>query len=205
MSIHLASLAHYSVSGSSSQGDLCQISKTCFQQVEAKAHKQGLVSLLKDATFLVLCLGLPISSLGMFSPFFYATSYAKSLGHSSFAFYLVSIVNGASLFGRIPPGILADRHGHFNLCGLAALLSGVTALCWTAAKSSGGLVVWCLAYGLTSGVRKPLPSRQCQDFNFANTNRQAIMSLQSACAGQLAPHKLQGTAAGFLMGSIALT
>ncbi|PQK16323.1 hypothetical protein BB8028_0006g06430 [Beauveria bassiana] len=154
-------------------------------KMEAKAHKQGLIALLKNANFLLLCSGLAISYLGMFSPFFYATSYARSLGHStSFAFYLVSIVNGASLFGRILPGILADRYGHFNLCGAAALLSGAIVLCWTAAKSSGGLVVWCLAYGLTSG---------------------AIMSLQSACAAQLAPHELQGTAVGFLMGSVALT
>ncbi|KAF1733213.1 Riboflavin transporter MCH5 [Beauveria bassiana] len=111
-------------------------------QVKAKAHKQGLVALLKNTNFLLLCLGLAISYLGMFSPFFYATSYARSLGHStSFAFYLVSIVNGASLFGRILPGILADRYGHFNLCGGAALLSGAITLCWTAAKSTVGLVV----------------------------------------------------------------
>ncbi|GKZ25846.1 hypothetical protein AbraIFM66951_002847 [Aspergillus brasiliensis] len=110
-------------------------------QEHSNAHKQGLVSLLKNTTFLVLCSGLSISYLGMFSPFFYATSYAQSLGHpTSFAFYLVSIINAASLFGRVLPGILADHYGHFNLCGTAALLSGVTALCWTAAKSTGGLV-----------------------------------------------------------------
>lgn len=176
-------------------------------QGEVKAHKRGLVSLLKDTTFLVLCSGLSISYLGMFSPFFYATSYARSLGHStSFAFYLVSIVNAASLFGRILPGILADRYGHFNLCGTAALLSGAIALCWTAAKSSAGLVVWCLAYGLTSGVRIPSPLNQnYKAVNFANPNSQAIMSLQSACAAHLAPHELHGTAVGFLMGSVALT
>lgn len=31
------------------------------------------------------------------------------------------------------------------------------------------------------------------------------MSLQSACAAQLAPHELHGTAVGLLMGSVALT
>ncbi|PLN77658.1 major facilitator superfamily domain-containing protein [Aspergillus taichungensis] len=154
-------------------------------QEQASTQKQGPVSLLKNTTFIVLCLGLAISYLGMFSPFFYATSYAQSLGHStSFAFYLVSIINAASLVGRILPGVLADRYGHFNLCGSAALLSGVTAFCWTAATSAGGLVVWCLAYGFTSG---------------------AIMSLQSACAAHLASHELHGTAVGFLMGSVALT
>ncbi len=144
-------------------------------QQGTKTHKQGLVSLLKDTTFLVLCSGLAISYLGMFSPFFYATSYAQSLGHStSFAFYLVSIVNAASLFGRVLPGILADRLGHFNICGTAALLSGATALCWTAAKSSGALVVWCLAYGLTSGVRIVPSPLIPQSFEFANHIRRLL-------------------------------
>lgn len=111
------------------------------------------IFLLKNETFLLLCAGLALSYLGMFSPFFYVTSYAENLGHPvSFAFYLVSIVNAASIFGRILPGFLADRFGHFELCGLASLFSGITALCWTAAKSTGALVVWSLAYGFTSGV-----------------------------------------------------
>ena len=140
-------------------------------QEEANTHKQGLVSLLKNTTFMVLCLGLSISYLGMFSPFFYATSYARSLGYStSFAFYLVSIINAASLFGRILPGILADRYGHFNLCGTAALLSGAIALCWTAATRTGGLVVWCLAYGLTSGVCIPSKRKNNRASSFANSH-----------------------------------
>lgn len=120
---------------------------------EKGVQKKDVISLLKNTTFLLLCAGLAICYLGMFSPFFYVTSYAQSLGHStSFAFYLVSIVNAASLFGRILPGLLADRYGHFKICGLAAMLSGITALCWTAATSAAGLVMWSLAYGLTSGV-----------------------------------------------------
>lgn len=123
---------------------------------EKGVQKEDVIALLKDTTFLLLCAGLAISYLGMFSPFFYVTSYAQSLGHpTSFAFYLVSIVNAASLFGRVLPGVLADRYGHFNLCGMAAMLSGITALCWTAATSIAGLVIWALAYGLTSGVRIP--------------------------------------------------
>ncbi|KAJ3479217.1 hypothetical protein NLG97_g8376 [Lecanicillium saksenae] len=154
-------------------------------RVATRTRPRVFASLLKNTPFLLLCSGLAISYLGMFSPFFYATSYAQSLGYStSLSFYLVSIVNGASLFGRILPGILADRYGHFNLCGMATVISGATALCWTAAKSTGELVVWCLAYGLASG---------------------AIMSLQGACSAQLAPQQLQGTAVGFLMGSVALT
>lgn len=117
-------------------------------------EKSGpIIGIIKNTTFLLLCGGLAICYLGMFGPFFYVTSYAESLGHSaSFSFYLISIINAASLFGRILPGMLADRYGHFNLCSLAALLSGIVAFCWTPVKSVAALVVWSLAYGFSSGV-----------------------------------------------------
>ncbi|KFX97535.1 hypothetical protein O988_04815 [Pseudogymnoascus sp. VKM F-3808] len=158
--------------------------QTLAQEIEVKRPKQDL-SIAKDPTFIILCAGLAISVLGMYSPMFYITTYARSLGHPiDISFYLVSILNGSSLFGRILPGLLADRYGHFNLCALAGLASGITSLCWTAAKSIPGLVVWCLVYGFTSG---------------------AILSLQASCAGSLATRETQGTALGFLMGALALT
>lgn len=122
------------------------------QEIEEKRPKQDL-SIAKDPTFIILCAGLAISVLGMYSPMFYITTYARSLGHPiDISFYLVSVINGSSLFGRILPGFLADRYGHFNLCALAGLASGITSLCWTAAKNIPELVVWCLVYGFTSGV-----------------------------------------------------
>jgi hypothetical protein len=48
----------------------------------------------------------------MFTPLFYLQQFAISLGISpDAAFYLLSIVNGASAFGRILPGFVADRVG----------------------------------------------------------------------------------------------
>ena len=130
-----------------------------------KAKKKTDLSLLKNRTFLTFCAGLGIFYLGMFSPFFYVTSYATSMGMStSFSFYLVSILNAASLVGRISAGWLADKYGHFNLCSLAALSSALVTFCWTAADTSGGLVVWCLAYGFASGVSAIILSyRACND------------------------------------------
>ncbi|KAL1955985.1 hypothetical protein VTO42DRAFT_7885 [Malbranchea cinnamomea] len=97
------------------------------QTSQEKAPKKKYdISITKNPTFLLLCGGLAISILGMFTPFFYVTSYAKSLGHSvSVSFYLVSIVNAASFFGRILPGMMADRFGHYNMCVLAASTSGI--------------------------------------------------------------------------------
>jgi predicted MFS family arabinose efflux permease len=49
---------------------------------------------------------------GMFTPLFYIQQFAISLGVSpSAAFYLLSVVNGSSAFGRILPGFVADRLG----------------------------------------------------------------------------------------------
>jgi MFS family permease len=119
---------------------------------ESKGHKTDL-SIAKSFTFQLMCAGLAIGSLGLLSPFFYVSSYATSLGTSaSISFYLVSVVNGASLFGRVLPGFLADRFGCFNLCSLAIFASAVTAFCWTKATNIAGLVVWSLAYGFASGV-----------------------------------------------------
>jgi MFS family permease len=111
------------------------------------------LSIIKKPAFIFCCAGMAIANLGMFSPLFYVSSYATSLNMStSFSFYLLSIVNGASFFGRILPGILADRYGCFNLLLSAALTSGVVAFCMTGATSTAGVAFWSVAYGFASGV-----------------------------------------------------
>ncbi|CRG88684.1 Riboflavin transporter MCH5 [Talaromyces islandicus] len=121
---------------------------------------------------------------GMFSPFFFITSYAVQHGfNSNLAFYTVSMVNGASLFGRILPGMVADRYGKFNLCIIMVVLSGIIALCWTKVTSVAGLVIFSLAYGFCSG---------------------GILSLQPACAAQVATPKTIGTAVGLILAAASL-
>jgi len=124
-------------------------------QFPAVAKPKADLSIIKNPAFVLCCAGMAITNLGMFSPFFYVSSYAASLNMStSFTFYFVSIVNGASFFGRILPGILADRYGCFNLLSSAALASGVVAFCWTGAINVAGVTVWALAYGFASGVSR---------------------------------------------------
>lgn len=133
---------------------------TSEDQPQQKKKKKPDLSILKNPTFLFLMVGYAIYSLAMFTPFFFVTSYAVSLGMgASFAFYLLSIMNAASLVGRISMGFLADVYGPFNLASIAALLSSVVCFCWTTAKGTGGIVVWSLAYGFTSGVSQA--NRKC--------------------------------------------
>ncbi|KAK8090485.1 MFS monocarboxylate transporter [Apiospora hydei] len=146
--------------------------------------KLGSRDFLKKPTYMLLCAGLALAYLGLFTPLFYISSYAIAQGQAeSTAFYLLSAVNASSFFGRVVPGHLADVAGHYNLLTIFTLLSGLIGFTWTKATSLAGLIVWGLAYGFTSG---------------------AVMSLQGACAGKIAPPQHQGLAVGFLMGCLSI-
>jgi MFS family permease len=123
------------------------------EQDDQSTAKSSDVSIIKNPTFLVLCAGLSIATFGLFNPLFYISTYAVSRGLSaSLSFYLVSILNGASLVGRVSTGILADKYGNFNLCFLTVACSGIIAMCWTKATTTAEIIVFALAYGYTSGV-----------------------------------------------------
>ncbi|WYZ45712.1 hypothetical protein EsH8_VIII_001028 [Colletotrichum jinshuiense] len=152
---------------------------------ELQPEKKTDFSILKNKAFMLVCGGLAIGYFGLFTPIFYVSAYGIHHGlSSSTAFYLISGLNGASFFGRVFPGLLADRYGHFNLCIIGMISAGIVGFCWTAATSLAGLVLWSLAYGFCSGT---------------------VMSLQSACVGKIADQRSQGMAVGFTMGAIAVT
>lgn len=174
------------------------------EKSDEKDKKKDL-SVLRKPPFILLCSGLFVVIFGFFVPFFYISTYAVSLGmSSSLAFYLVSIVNAASLFGRILPGIVADRWGRFNMLVVSAFTAGIVAFCWSAAMSVAGLVVWAAAYGFFSGVSKhprpPFSSLRTAD----DKDTQAILSLQIACATTLADADSAGAAVGIAMGATSL-
>ncbi|KAJ5871993.1 uncharacterized protein N7529_004346 [Penicillium soppii] len=148
-------------------------------------RKAQTLALVRQPALQLLCLAMFVIYFGMFAPFFYTTSYAVEKGFSTtLAFYTVSIVNGASFFGRILPGIVADKYGKFNCCILATFSAGVIALCWTKVTSVAGLILWSAAYGFASG---------------------GILSLQQACAAQVATSGTLGLAIGSVSGSTALS
>lgn len=124
------------------------------QAVKREEHKAAVKALFRQPSLQLTCLSVFILYFGMFAPHFYVTSYAVERGFSTtLAFYTVSIVNGASFFGRILPGFVADRFGKFNCYIIAVFTSGIIALCWTKVTTVAGLVIWSAAYGFTSGVR----------------------------------------------------
>ena len=111
------------------------------------------LTIAKDPNLLLTSASLFFIYLGLFSPFFYITSYTVSLGlGANMAFYMISIINAASLFGRILPGIGADHYGVFNTFILAAGTSAIVLFCWVKATSIAAIVVYSIAYGFSSGA-----------------------------------------------------
>jgi MFS family permease len=68
------------------------------------------------------------------------------------AFYLISMSNTASVFGRILPGILADRVGVFNVQILFTLVMAISVLAyWTPITTQAGIITFSIFYGFVSG------------------------------------------------------
>lgn len=128
---------------------------------------------------MLCCVGIALASFGYFTPSFFIPTYAVSQGLlESAAFYLLSAVNGASLLGRIWPGFMADRIGHFNIIVTSAFTSALVSFCWTAAKSLASLIVWNLAYGFVSG---------------------GILAMEVACPTLLVTEETHGAGVGIAM------
>jgi MFS family permease len=71
---------------------------------------------------------------------------------SNLQIYVVPILNGASLFGRIIPGALADKLGRFNMmCMMSLFTTIVVFTLWIPAKNNAVVLVFAAFYGFGSG------------------------------------------------------
>ena len=124
-----------------------------------------LPSAFKESEYLALIFAVWLGILGVFIPIFYLPSFAVYHGMSTeLAFYLTAILNAASFFGRVIPGILADKVGRLNMLAVMAICTGILGLCWMKATSNGPIIAFAALYGFFSG---------------------AIVSLMTACFAQI--------------------
>lgn len=80
--------------------------------------------------------------MGLFLPFFYLPSYAVSHGMSpQLASYIVAILNAASFFGRVIPGIMGDKWGRLNILFASGLSTAILIFCFTLMKTSATIIV----------------------------------------------------------------
>lgn len=112
-----------------------------------------LPSAFKELPFVTVTAAFFFLLLGMFTPIFFLPSYAISQGMSEkLAFYLISILNGASFPGRVLPGILADKFGRFNMLFCSGLSTAILIFCWQRIKSNAAIIVFAGIFGFCSGA-----------------------------------------------------
>ncbi|KAI8660704.1 MFS domain-containing protein [Fusarium keratoplasticum] len=107
----------------------------------------------KNTRYLLLISSLFFMFLGMFTPLFFIPTYAVTRGmEPALASYLLAITNAASTFGRIIPGVLADKYGRLNMYTLGGLSTGIVIFCLNETKSTPALIVYAIVFGFTSGT-----------------------------------------------------
>jgi len=107
----------------------------------------------KQPKFLAIVGSVFLIMLGLFLPFFYLPSLAVQHRMSSeLSSYLLAILNGASFFGRVIPGILGDRLGRYNALSAAGIGSGILILCLPDLDSNASIIAFAALYGFCSGA-----------------------------------------------------
>lgn len=116
-------------------------------------------SAFTDLSFILFVAACIIGYCGLYVTIFYISFYGESerILSKSMAFYIVPILNAASVFGRTVPNWLSDHFGPLNIMAPSAIIMGVLTFCFIAADSSAALIVLAVLYGFFSGVYLSLP------------------------------------------------
>ncbi|KAL8794102.1 MAG: hypothetical protein Q9195_003287 [Heterodermia aff. obscurata] len=113
---------------------------------------------LRDAPYAVFCVAFALMIATVYVPFFFIEDYGLALEiNSDFSFYLLSIMNAASLLGRLGSNWLADKYGGISVMLPCCFLSAITLFFFRFAHDLGGLVAVSIVYGCISGGMVSLP------------------------------------------------
>ena len=112
-----------------------------------------------EPAYVFFILGGLITFMGIYVPFFYIQYFAVAtdVTDDNLGFYLLAILNTASIAGRIVPNFIADKTGPFNMivpCGFAA---GIIIFGLLGTHSVGAIIVIAILYGFFSGTFVSLP------------------------------------------------
>ncbi|KAF5858748.1 hypothetical protein ETB97_003802 [Aspergillus alliaceus] len=118
------------------------------------------VSAFKEPPYALFCAAMFFGYIGFFNPIFYIESYAlhNNTTGAELGFYLVAILNAASIPGRIVPGLLNKYLGSLNILLGSAFISATLSFCWIAIHNQGGLISLAVLYGFFSGAFVSLPA-----------------------------------------------
>ena len=107
----------------------------------------------KTKKYVLLVSAFFFMMMGMWTPLFYIPTYAVRRGMSPLlASYLLAVLNGSSTFGRIIPGVLADKLGRINMFAFAGISTGIVVFCINEPRTNAGIIVYSVFFGFVSGT-----------------------------------------------------
>jgi predicted MFS family arabinose efflux permease len=122
----------------------------------APKRRDGIPFLLrawKNKAYSVQVAGMFLVWWAMFVPFFYIPVYAESISIGvDLSYYLISVLNAASLFGRLLGGALANYIGLFNTLFGSSAICGILILFWLLVKSHVAMILFSALFGFFSGA-----------------------------------------------------
>ena len=116
-------------------------------------------SAFTDLSFIMFTAACVIGYCGLYVTIFYVSFYGESerILSERMAFYIVPILNAASILGRTVPNWLSDHFGPLNIMAPSAIIMGVLTFCFIGANYSAALIALAVLYGIFSGVYLSLP------------------------------------------------
>ncbi|OAA73361.1 Major facilitator superfamily domain, general substrate transporter [Cordyceps fumosorosea ARSEF 2679] len=128
----------------------------CFQPpVPKKVTGAQLARPFREVDYLLVAAGFLFLTYGVFVPLNYLPVQAASTGtvEPGLVQYLLPILNGASLFGRLFAGFMGDKIGRFNILVGCCYLSGVWILAlWITSSTQSALIAFAALFGFSSGA-----------------------------------------------------
>lgn len=113
-----------------------------------------------DAPFAVFVFGTMLGFVGLYVALFFISYYGAASGivDEELAFYLVPILNAASVFGRTLPNWLSDKTGAMNIMTPSAFIVSILVFCFLSVHTVAGIIINTIFIGFFSGVYIALPS-----------------------------------------------
>lgn len=124
-------------------------------------HKRQWTDLaaFKELPYTLFCIAMFFGFIGFYGPIYYIQPYAIQTRTTTenLGFYLLSMLNAASIPGRILPNTIADYTGPLNVLIPCSGITGILALIWIGIKTQGGTIAFALLYGFFSGGFVSMP------------------------------------------------
>lgn len=131
----------------------------CSDESKAALSEMLDLSLLFDPIFVLFSVSNFLTSIGFYIPYVYTVAMSEELGVTN-SEYLISIIGGANLVGRIVLGFISDKPWvnrllAYNLClTIAGISTAMSVLCW----EFWGLAMYATTFGFTIGAYVGLTS-----------------------------------------------